>query len=129
MEKENIINNWLNFVVVTVLVAIMLCIYNGSGSRIFNNGAGADETRKHIDEAREQQQSAIDRLGNVEAGLDDSIQSARAVSDGLADTAKTVDNTKDRIESSEGRLAESTRLIDEGKSILAGIRKRHEKED
>jgi hypothetical protein len=89
-----------------------------------NNGSGVNQVRSDIRSAAEQQQSAIDGIKSVEAGLDAGQKQAGTISAGLGDAAKSINTVEDRIDASSDKLRTSADLIAEGKSIVERVRKR-----
>lgn len=109
-----------------VLGLLVLCLLGWfvfSGV-LYDNGRGADKVRNDIRAAQEQQSAAAERIGRVESGLGDAADKTGRISEGIGSTAKSIDHIEKRIDASKTRLVESAGLIDEGQSILAGIRAR-----
>jgi methyl-accepting chemotaxis protein len=94
------------------------------GGNISNNGNGADAVRTELESVSDKQQSAIDGLTNIEAGLDDSQREAGAISEGLGDVADSIGTVEERINDSETRAKSSAELISESQSILSRVRER-----
>lgn len=117
-DKKNICIIVIGLFAITVLYWFMFC------RGIPDTGSGIDKARTDIQSARDKQQSAIDRLGTVETGLDRSTAEAGRISTGLKDTAGAITTVEGRITESENRLNSSAGLIAEGKSILGQIRAR-----
>jgi peptidoglycan hydrolase CwlO-like protein len=109
--------------IVILLIAGVACWLMFSGG-IPDTGSGIDAARTNLQSVGDQQQSAIDRLGDIETGLTDSANKAGTISTGLGDTAKSIDTVTGRIDQSEVRLKSSAELISEGQRILATVRER-----
>jgi peptidoglycan hydrolase CwlO-like protein len=128
MEVFNLDKKTTIIAVAILLIAGVACWFMFSGG-IPDTGSGIDAARTDLQSAGDQQQSAIDRLGDIETGLTDSANKAGTISTGLGDTAKSIDTVTGRIDQSEVRLKSSAELISEGKSILAAVRKRGQVEN
>ena len=116
-DKKNIL--W-------VLGLLVLCLLGWFvfSSVLYDNGRGADKVRNDIRAAQEQQSAAAERIERVESGLGDAADKTGRISEGIGSAAKSIDHIEKRIDTSKTRLVESAGLIDEGQSILAGIRAR-----
>lgn len=116
-DKKNIL--W-------VLGLLVLCLLGWFvfSSVLYDNGRGADKVRNDIRAAQAQQSAAAERIERVESGLGDAADKTGRISEGIGSAAKSIDHIEKRIDTSKTRLVESAGLIDEGQSILAGIRAR-----
>ena len=116
-DKKNIL--W-------VLGLLVLCLLGWFvfSSVLYDNGRGADKVRNDIRAAQEQQSAAAERIERVESGLGDAADKTGRISEGIGSAAKSINHIEKRIDTSKTRLVESAGLIDEGQSILAGIRAR-----
>lgn len=101
--------------------------------QLSNNGAGTGQIGADIQSVRDQQQSAIDRLGGLENGLNAGAGTAGAVSavlgniaGGITDIAGGIAETESRIDASQDRIRDSQRLINEGQRILQEVKGRAE---
>lgn len=113
-------------IILWIVGLLMLCLLGWFvfSSVLYDNGRGADKVRNDIRAAQEQQSAAAERIGRVESGLGDAADKTGRISEGIGSTAKSIDHIEKRIDTSKTRLVESAGLIDEGQSILAGIRAR-----
>jgi len=117
LDKKTIV-----IICITVCIGIFLWITFSPGST--DNTRRTEQIGSDIRSASEQQQSAIDRLGVIENGLNDSAEQAGEISTGLGETSSTINSAKERIESSQGIASDSASLIAEGKRIVATVRAR-----
>ena len=115
------------FVAVALLFAAIVFWFSFGPGRVPDNGNGADQIRADIQSAGEQQSAAIDRLGTIETGLDDSATKAGELSAGIESIASSIDSVAIRIAIGENRLADSQQLIEEGQRILNQVRARGQK--
>ena len=102
-------------------IVFWLCF---SPIRVPDNGNGADAVRADIQSAGEQQSSAIERLGTIAAGLDDSAAKAGELSAGIAVAAEAIADIESRIGEGAERARTSQQLIESGRCILGQIRSR-----
>jgi peptidoglycan hydrolase CwlO-like protein len=112
-----------------VIIAVGVLIIGAACWLMFSRGipdtgSGIDKARTNIQSVGDKQQSAIDRLGTVETGLERSASEIGHISTGLKDTAGAINSVEGRISKSESKLNSSAGLIAEGKSILGQIRAR-----
>ena len=113
-----------------IAIAVLFCAgiaYWLSFSSIPNNRTGADAVRADIQSVISEQSRAIDRLGTIETGLDDSATKAGELSAGIESIASSIDSVAIRIAIGENRLADSQQLIEEGQRILNQVRARGQK--
>ena len=112
------------FVAVALLFAAIVFWFSFGPGRVPDNGNGADQIRADIQSAGEQQSAAIDRLGTIEAGLDDSAAKAGELSAGIAVAAEAIADIESRIGEGAERARTSQQLIESGRCILGQIRSR-----
>ena len=98
------------------------------GAGVFDDRTGANEVRADLRTTADQQQAAIERLGNIENGLANSAKHVGEVSSGLGDVTGTINHVETRIDDSQNRASDSASLIAEGQRILEGVRARGQKE-
>lgn len=115
------------FIVCALFIAIFAIWSVFSALR--NQGERIDGIRNDISVVREKQQSAIDRLGRIESGLDDSARKVDEISRGLGDVAGAINRTQDRVDASTSGAIDSAEAIKRGQSILGDIRARDAGED
>ena len=110
-----------------IAIAVLFCAgiaYWLSFSSIPNNRTGADAVRADIQSVISEQSRAIDRLGTIEAGLDDSAAKAGELSAGIGNTAEAIAGIESRIGEGAERTRTSQQLAREGRRILQTIRER-----
>lgn len=112
------------FVAVALLCAGIVFWFSFGPGRVQVNRIGADAVRADLQSAGEQQSAAIERLGDIETGLDDSAAKADKLSAGIGDTAEAIVNVESRISEGAERTRTSQQLIEDGRRILAEIRSR-----
>ena len=112
------------FVAVALLFAAIVFWFSFGPGRVPDNGNGADAVRADIQSAGEQQSSAIERLGTIAAGLDDSAAKAGELSAGIGDTAEAIAGIESRIGEGAERTRTSQQLVGEGQRIISQIRSR-----
>ena len=91
---------------------------------LYDNGNRTDAIRDQLDAVSRDQQSAIDRLGSIESGLDDSQKQVGRISDTVSEAAGSVDAAKGRIQQSQERLRTSSEIIEDCQRILKQVRER-----
>ena len=111
-------------VIAIIIICIGIFLWNAFSPGSTDNTRRTEQIGSDIRSASEQQQSAIDRLGVIENGLNDSAEQAGEISTGLGETSSTINSAKERIESSQGIASDSASLIAEGKRIVATVRAR-----
>ena len=107
-----------------LLVASIVFWYCFGSGRVQDYGSGADQVRTDIQSAINEQSSAIERLGTIEAGLDDSAAKAGELSTRIGAVADAIADVESRISEGEERTRTSQQLIEEGQRILEQIRAR-----
>ena len=112
------------FVAVALLCAYIVFWLSFGPGRVPDNRTGIDAIRADLQSAGEQQSAAIERLGDIAAGLDDSSAKAGELSAGIGDIAEEIADAQSRIGEGAERLGTSQQLIEDGKRILAEIRNR-----
>ena len=112
------------FVAVALLCASIVFWFSFGPGRVPDNGNGADAVRADIQSVGEQQSAAIDRLGTIAAGLDDSAAKAGELSAGIGNTAEAIAGIESRIGEGAERTRTSQQLAREGRRILQTIRER-----
>ena len=123
MEAITIDTKKITVVVIGCFV-LAVGIFWFSFSSVSDNRSGADQIRADIQSAGEQQSAAIDRLGTIEAGLDDSAAKAGELSAGIGNTAEAIAGIESRIGEGAERTRTSQQLAREGRRILQTIRER-----
>ena len=111
-------------IIYIIVIAVGVILWNAFSPGSTDTTGRTEQIRSDIRSASEQQQSAIDRLGTIENGLNDSARKAGEISAGLGETSATIGSAKERIESSQSRASDSAGLITEGKRIVATVRER-----
>ena len=107
-----------------LLVASVAVWYCFGPGRVPDHRGGADQVRTDIQSAMGEQSSAIERLGTITAGLDDSAAKAGELSARVGTAADTVAAVESRISDGEDRTRTSQQLIAEGQRIVGQIRAR-----
>lgn len=112
---------------IAIIITAVLAIFGGiyyllSGVR--NNGGGAAEVRRELDDASRGQQAVTESSVIIDKGLDDSQERARAIGE-RADSISTV---LDRIKGGTGTIDEILQrdagIIEESRTIIEHIRAR-----
>jgi peptidoglycan hydrolase CwlO-like protein len=111
-------------IIISGLLTVGVLYWLMCGRGIPDTGSGIDAARTDIQSARGKQQSAIERIGTVESGLDRSATETGRISAGLKDTSGKIAAVEERITKSEGGLKSSAELISEGQRIIGQIRER-----
>lgn len=93
-------------------------------SSIPNDRGRVDQIGADIHTARDQQQSAAERLDTIQGGLDNSASETGRISGGLGSVAETISGAAERVDTSQERIANSQQLVREGQRILAAVHKR-----
>ena len=107
-----------------LLVASVAVWYCFGPGRVPDHRGGADQVRTDIQSAMGEQSSAIERLGTITAGLDDSAAKAGELSARIGAAADAIADVESRISEGEERTRTSQQLIEEGQRILTKIRAR-----
>lgn len=105
--KKFIADHWL----LLLLIAAGICICFFSGSRVHDNGVGADSVRHEIGAAQRQQQQ-------ISAGLQEAESTAGSVAGSIErsesanrDAASTADDIEETVEQQRAAIADCQRLI------------------
>jgi hypothetical protein len=109
-----------------LLVVACLCVGFTAYTLLWgnNNGGRTDEVRAGIQRVEEYQRNLDARLGRIEVGLNQSIKTAERIAGNVSAVTDAVGAVEARIDNSKTRLESSERRIDEGISILQGIRQK-----
>lgn len=134
------IKNVLSFIGV---IAILFCVLSGWSvlrNYLSNDGGTADDVRNAIDNARQEQQNALDGIGRIESGittseglvgkLEEGNRSAQATIDRIEQDHQRITESIERNEERLGRCEELARdsesRISECKQILQRVRATNE---
>lgn len=108
--KTFIKNNRLLFIALAIFLCVGIWFSFGAGSRVHDNGVGADTVRHEIGAAREQQhkiseglQSAESRAGKVTSSIERSASASR-------EAASRADSIEETIEQQRAAIADCQRI-------------------
>ena len=109
------------FACVGVIAFLLIGFILWQSNDLPNDSARAERVAVHIQRAGEYQQDALQRIETIERGLGESWAETRSI-------RNQAERTRERIETSEGRIDEGSKLIIRGQEILRGIQSRNESE-
>ena len=109
------------FACVGIIALLLIGFILWQSNNVPNDSARAERVAVHIQRTGEYQQNALQRIETIERGLGESRDETRNIRD-------QTERIYERIETSEGRLVESSKLIERGQEILRGIQERAETE-